>query len=73
MTGLFDAAVSAPRNPVSRKQRPTVAETRHPVGLALFQAVGSLLLLDFVVLGQSQRARRSAATIPRSAQSVLRQ
>jgi hypothetical protein len=34
---------------------------------------GSLLLLDFVVLGQSQRASRSAATIPRSAQSVLRQ
>jgi hypothetical protein len=28
VTGLFDAAVSAPQNPVSRKQRPTVAETR---------------------------------------------
>jgi hypothetical protein len=29
VTGLFfDAAVSAPQNPVSRKQRPIVAETR---------------------------------------------
>jgi hypothetical protein len=28
VTSLFDAAVSAPHNPVSRKQRPTVAETR---------------------------------------------
>jgi hypothetical protein len=31
VTGLFDAAVSAPQNPVSRKQRPTVAETRRTV------------------------------------------
>jgi hypothetical protein len=28
VTGLFDAAVSAAQNPVSRKQRPTVVETR---------------------------------------------
>jgi hypothetical protein len=28
VTGLFDAAVSAAQDPVSRKQRPTVVETR---------------------------------------------
>jgi hypothetical protein len=28
VTGRFNAVVSAPQNPVSRKQRPTVVETR---------------------------------------------
>jgi hypothetical protein len=32
VTDLFDAAVSASQNPVSRKQRPTVAETRSKMG-----------------------------------------
>ena len=35
VTAFFDAAVPAPQNPVSRKQRPTVAKTRSNGGLRL--------------------------------------
>jgi hypothetical protein len=40
VTGLFVAAVSAPQNPVSRKQRPIVAETPlYHLALTLTKAI----------------------------------
>jgi hypothetical protein len=47
VTGLFDAAVSAPQNPVSRKQRPTVTEKLVRMALEEVRAVRAILADDF--------------------------
>jgi hypothetical protein len=73
VTDLFDAAVSAAQNPVSRKQRPTVVETRiakpHKSSTTLRKALKRLYRIDAAnttELAKSSAKSRSHETARKS-------